>query len=47
MNMASKKKKKTAKKKAASSKKKCTVCRKPGHNARSHEKGSTRFYEVL
>lgn len=46
MNMASKKKKKAAKKKApkakkpakavkGSSKKACTVCRKPGHNART------------
>lgn len=44
--MASKKKKKSSKKKApakaakGSSKKKCTVCRKPGHNARSHRAGS-------
>jgi len=39
-----KKKKKPAKKKAkvakGSAKKKCTVCRKPGHNARSHRSGA-------
>lgn len=37
-----KKKKKSAKKKAKASKgsAKCTVCRKAGHNARSHRAGA-------
>jgi hypothetical protein len=50
--MASKKKKKSSKKKSAKKKakpatvakgrpkRKCTVCRKPGHNARSHGAGA-------
>lgn len=44
-----KKKKKSAKKKAPSkksSKKACTVCRKSGHNERSHRKGAKRRDEI-
>ena len=38
-NMASKKKKKKVAKKKATKHRRCTVCRKLGHNKRSHEVG--------